>query len=139
MYMPPHEEDLRLIPTTQTTIMDQINTHPNDAYTLGGDFNCDICSMGKQNDQPQHHYKLKITKNYLNSITILLLPNQNWYHNFNPHNGPFLDSHVITHFKADTITYEEPTNPLKLKIKPGIEKCVLHILCIHQKRYIHWI
>lgn len=59
--MSSHKEDLRLIPTTQTTIMDQINSHPNHTYILGGDIKHDICSIGIQNDQPQHHYKLKIT------------------------------------------------------------------------------
>jgi hypothetical protein len=50
--MSSHEEDLRLIPTTQTFIMDQINSRPDHTYILGGDFNCDICSIGIQNDQP---------------------------------------------------------------------------------------
>ena len=55
-----------------------------------------------------------------------LTPYRNWYHNFNPHDGPSLDSHVITHFKACTITYEELTIPpnwelhLEQKVMPSI-------------------
>jgi hypothetical protein len=47
-----------------------------------------------------------------------------------PYNGPFPDTHVITHFAADTITYEEPTIPLepnKTRTKP----LAIHIWCIH--------
>ena len=57
------------------------------------------------------HWARLAAKYDSNSITILVMLDKNWYHNPNPHNGPFLDSHVITHFKADTIIYKEPTIP----------------------------
>lgn len=37
--------------TTQTTITNQINTHPNHTYILCGDLNRDIVLIGRQNDQ----------------------------------------------------------------------------------------
>ena len=58
---------------------------------------------------------------------------ENWYHNPNPHNGPFPYSHIISHFKADTITYEEPTIPPELRIDPRTEAHALQIICIHHK------
>jgi hypothetical protein len=51
IYTPSHEEDLPLIPIIQMTIIEQINAHPNDAYVICGDFNCDIALRGRQNDQ----------------------------------------------------------------------------------------
>ena len=47
--------------------------------------------------------------------------------------GPFLNLHVITHFKAYTITYEELTIPPKLRIEPRTKGNAIHILCIHHK------
>ena len=49
--MPSHEDDLPLIPTIQTNITHQINTHPNHIYILCGDFNRDVALIGRQNDQ----------------------------------------------------------------------------------------
>jgi hypothetical protein len=60
------------------------------------------------------------------------MPYENWYPN--PHNGPFPDSHVITHFKADTIIYEEPTVPPKLRTEPRTNNRAIQILCIHHKK-----
>ena len=57
------------------------------------------------------HWARLATKNDSNSITILVMPKENWYHNPNLHNGPFSYSNIITHFKDDTIIYEEPTIP----------------------------
>ena len=34
---------------------------------------------------------------------------------FNPHIGPFLDTHIISLFGVDTITYTESTKPPKSK------------------------
>ena len=61
------------------------------------------------------------------------MPDENWYHNPNPHNGPFLDSHIITHFRADTITYEEPTIPPELRKEPRTQNHAIQIICIHHK------
>ena len=44
------------------------------------------------------------------TITLLITPDINWYHNYSPHTGQFLDTHVLAHFTVDTITYNEPTN-----------------------------
>ena len=57
------------------------------------------------------HWTRLAAKNDPNSITILIKPNINWYQNYTPHTGPFPDTHTITHFAADTITYNEPLNP----------------------------
>lgn len=50
MYMPSHEEDIRLIPYIMHTINTQINAHPNHIHTLCGDFNRDIALIGRQNE-----------------------------------------------------------------------------------------
>ena len=55
-----------------------------------------------------------------------------WYHNFNPYTGPFPDTHIITHFAADTIIYEEPTIPPELNTTRK-ELSTLRILCIHHQ------
>ena len=68
-----------------------------------------------------------------NTITILIITDPNWYHNLTPHVGPFPDSHVITHFKADTITYDEPTIPPELQIESRTKSHDVRILCIHHK------
>ena len=68
-----------------------------------------------------------------NSTTILVILDENWYHNPNPHNDPFPDSHIITHFKADTIIYKEPTIPPELRIQPRTENRAIQIVCIHHK------
>jgi hypothetical protein len=67
------------------------------------------------------------------SSTILITTDPNWYHNLHPHERPFPDLHIITHFIADTITYDEPTIPPELQIEPGTKKCGIRILCIHHK------
>ena len=66
-------------------------------------------------------------------------------HNYNTHNNwsklvpqpqPLRRSfprHVITHFKADTIIYDEPTIPPELRIEPRIESRDIRVLCIHHK------
>ena len=64
----------------------------------------------KTNSQQTFHWAHLAAKN-LDSVTILVLPDQNWYHNPHPHEGFFLDSHIITHFKVDTIIYEKTTIP----------------------------
>ena len=63
------------------------------------------------------HWGHLVAKNDLDFVTTLLTLDHNWYHNFNPPNGPFPDSYVITHFKVDTITYKEPTLSTKLTLE----------------------
>ena len=42
------------------------------------------------------------------------------------------DIHVLAHFNADTITYDEPTTPQNIS-KPGIEPLAIHIFCIYHQ------
>src|SRR5665213_608406 len=66
------------------------------------------------------------------TITILISPDTNWYQNSNPHIGPFPDTHVIAHFAADTIMYEEPTIPPELNTTRK-EPSTIQILCVHHQ------
>ena len=60
------------------------------------------------------HWARLAAKNDPNTITILTILDNKWYQNHTPYIGPFLDTHVIAHIPADTITYEKPTIPLEL-------------------------
>jgi hypothetical protein len=60
------------------------------------------------------HWARLAAKKYPNTFTILIAPYTNWYQNFNPHSGPFPNTHIIAHFAANIITYEEPTIPPQL-------------------------
>lgn len=51
------------------------------------------------------------SKNDPSTATILVIPYTKWYQNNSPYTGPTADTHVIAHFAAYTITYEEPNNP----------------------------
>ena len=66
------------------------------------------------------------------TVAILISPDIGWYQNFNPHFDPFPNTHIIAHFAADTITYEEPTIPPELST-PRKELSTLKILCIHHQ------
>ena len=66
------------------------------------------------------------------TITIIISPDIDWYQNPNPHAGPFLDTHVIAHFAADTLTYDEPTIPPELNITKK-EPSTVQIFCIHHQ------
>src|ERR1700737_3068407 len=82
------------------------------------------------------HWACLAAKTDPSILTILISPDTNWYQNFNPHSSPFSDTHIITHFAADTITYEEPTIPPELNI-PREELSTLQIFCItHQNNNI---
>ena len=55
-----------------------------------------------------------------------------------PHTSPFLDTHIISIFGADTIIYTEPTKPSNLQKtneeeKPWKETATLQLLCIHHQ------
>ena len=67
-----------------------------------------------------------------NTITILISHDINWYQNFNPHTGLFPVTHIIAHFAANTITYEEPTIPPELNVTRK-ELSTLRIFCIHHQ------
>lgn len=66
-------------------------------------------------------------------VMMMIVSEAAWYHDLNPHIGPFPYSHVITHLKVGTIVYEEPTIPPNLRIDPRIECCVIRTLCVHHK------
>ena len=87
----------------------------------------------EQDTQQALHWARLAAQNDPSTITILINTDPDWYHNLYPHNGPFPDSHVITLFKADTITYDEPTIPPELQIEPRIENRDIQVLCIHHK------
>jgi hypothetical protein len=46
------------------------------------------------------HWARLAAKNNPDTMTIHITTDPNWYQNLHPHESPFLDSHVITHFKA---------------------------------------
>lgn len=71
----------------------------------------------KYKAQQAFHMAHLATKNDSNFVIILVTPNQNWYHNLHSHANPFPDSHIITHFKHDTITYDEPIILPELQIE----------------------
>ena len=50
MYMPSHEEDIRIIPKIMHIINTQIIAHPNHTHIICGDFKKDIALIGKQNE-----------------------------------------------------------------------------------------
>ena len=80
------------------------------------------------------HWARLAAKNDPNTITLLVIPDTNWYQNYSPHTGPFPDTHVLAHFTADTITYDEPTTP-QITNKPRIEPLAIHIFCIHHQNH----
>ena len=65
----------------------------------------------EETTQQAIHWARLAAKNDPNTITIVVIPHINWYQDPSPYTGPFPDTHVIIHFAADTITYEEPTIP----------------------------
>ena len=76
-------------------------------------------------------------KNDPYTITILISLDGDWYKNLNSYIGPFPDTHVIVHFAADTITYEEPTIPPELNSIKNITKYSTNILHPPPKQQ-HW-
>jgi hypothetical protein len=80
------------------------------------------------------HWARLAAKNDPNTFTILIIPDINWYQNYSPHTGPFPDTHTMTHFAADTITYVEPINP-QIPTKLRVEPLAIHIFCTHHQTY----
>jgi ribonuclease HI len=89
----------------------------------------------EETTQQAIHWARLAAKNDPNTIILLVTPDINWYQNYSPHIGPFPDTHVIAHFSADTITYEEPINPQNIN-KQWIEPSAIHIFCIHHQDHI---
>jgi hypothetical protein len=78
------------------------------------------------------HWARLAAKNDPNTITILVMPNKNWYQDPTPYTGPFPDTHVISHLAADTISYEEPTI-LQDRQELKSEAFAIQIFCIHHQ------
>ena len=87
----------------------------------------------EKNTQQALHWARLVAQIDPDTLTILITTDPDWYQNLHPYEGPFFDSHIITHFKADTIIYDEPTIPPELRIEPRIESCDIRVLCIHHK------
>jgi hypothetical protein len=88
-----------------------------------------------QDAQQVLYWARSAASNDLDNITIIALPNKNWYKNITPLKGPFPDTHVIAYFPPDTLTYEESITPAPLITEPRIETAALHIYCVHYKNY----
>ena len=69
----------------------------------------------KETAQQAIHWARLAAKNDPNTITIVVIPNTNWYQDPSLHIGPFPYTDVITHFAADTIIYKEPTIPQEIQ------------------------
>ena len=91
----------------------------------------------EKNTQQALHWARLAAQIDPDTLTILITTDPDWYQNLHPYEGPFFDSHIITHFKADTIIYDEPTIPPELSIEPRIESCDIRVLCIHHKTSPH--
>lgn len=68
------------------------------------------------------------------SITILTISDKKWYEYSTLHNGPFADTHIIAHFRADSITYEELNIPPEQKITQRKDTSTLHIYCVYHQQ-----
>jgi hypothetical protein len=88
----------------------------------------------EETTQQTIHLAILAAKNDPNIITIIIAPNINWYSDPSPYIGSFLDTHVITHFAADSITYKEPTI-LQESQKPKTDPLAIQILCIHHQNH----
>jgi len=69
----------------------------------------------EETHQAIHWARLAANNDPNHNITIIITPDTNWYHNSNPHLGPFPDSHIIVLFEADSMTYKEPTIPPEIQ------------------------
>jgi hypothetical protein len=87
----------------------------------------------KENTQKAIHWAHLAAKENQDTITILIIPDEDWTTNDTPYKTIFDDTHVITHFPPDTIIYLEPTIPPELNKEPRIETLAVWILCIHHK------
>ena len=107
LYMPTHNEDIRLIPIIQQTINIQITTYPNHTYTLCGDFNRDIALIGRQNEHwntPSNEEDL-MWKAYTENIAFTYIPTNT---NFSKQGG---HNHTHTHTRLINGFYIKTQNP----------------------------
>ena len=100
--MPFHIEDIRLIPTIQQTIREQIDAHPNHTHILCGDFNRDIALIGRQNEQrftpPQEEDIL--WNIYAESLSLTYIPTNTSYSRQGGHN--YTHTSLIDGFYTNT-------------------------------------
>ena len=130
--MPSHEDDLPLIPTIQTNITHQINTHPNHTYIICGDFNRDVALIGRQNDQQTTPPQLEdyLWRSFITELELSYIPTNTTFsrqggHNYTqnsliygiyiktPHNQQFTSTTIqTTHLNSDHL-------PIQLRIPPN--------------------
>ena len=84
----------------------------------------------KQDAKTAIHWARLAAKIGPHITTIMTIPNNNWYQNFKPQIGPFLDNHIIAYIPTNTLIFEEPNIPPELN-KLGIEPSAIHIMCKH--------
>ena len=102
LYMPSHNEDLRLIPIIQQTIRIQIDAHPNHTYILCGDFNRDIALIRRQNEQrltPPQEEDLAWNI-YVESLSLTYIPTSTNYSRQGGHN--YTHTSLIDGFYTNT-------------------------------------
>ena len=132
IYMPSHNEDLRLICIIQQTIEEQIIAHPNHTYILGGDFNRDIALIGRQNENGNTPLQEEdiLWRTSIENQTFTYIPTNTNYsrqggHNYTSTNlidGFFIKTKNPTLYTSTTIT-EQNLNfdhlPITLHILPN--------------------
>ena len=78
------------------------------------------------------HWSQLATKENSQNITIIISPNTNWHHNYQPYKTLYQDSHITYHFPPNTMPYIEPTAP-KENHKTRFEPNALQIIHIHHQ------
>ena len=87
----------------------------------------------KENTQKAIHWAHLTAKENQDTITILVIPDEEWTTNDAPYKTTSNDTQVIIHFPPNTIIYTEPTIPPELNKEPRIETPAIRILCIYHK------
>jgi hypothetical protein len=76
---------------------------------------------GIENIQKAILWAILAAKENSYTITILIIPDKDWYNNYTSYKNPYNDTHIIAHFQPHTIQYYEPTISLELNKKPRSE------------------
>ena len=132
MYMPSHDEDIRLIPEIMHTINTQINAHPNHIHTLCGDFNRDIALIGRQNGQgttPPQEEDIR-WRTYTDSLALTYIPTNTTYSRQGGHNythtslidGFYTNTQYATTYTSNTLQEQDLNSdhlPISLEIPPN--------------------
>ena len=80
--------------------------------------------------QAIHWGRLATTDNP-NNLTIIINPDIDWYHNYNPYTTKYTDTHVLYHFQPYTLKYFKPIAPQENQT-PKIKQHALQMLCKQQ-------